>query len=267
MEYKAIIMQREGDVATITLNRPERLNAITREMNVDLEHALEELKNDGVRALIFTGAGRGFCSGADVGGMAASQAGQQGERPPGEALDRLRKPLGYTAVLLNSFPRPTIAAVNGVAVGAGLSFALACDIRIAAQSARFSAIFVRRALVADYGCTYFLPKVVGISKALEMMYTGDILSAQEAERIGLVSKVVPDDQLLASAKELATRLASGPSIAHEIVKRITYKGLSSTLEEQIIREAQGSSVVQLTEDRLEGVRSFMEKRDPVFKGK
>ncbi|MBI4298195.1 MAG: enoyl-CoA hydratase/isomerase family protein [Chloroflexi bacterium] len=263
MNYKAIKIERENNIATIILNRPDKLNAIDKEMNDELEHAITQLQEEGIRALILTGAGRGFCSGADLTAGPMTEP----ENPTLEAVRRIRKPLGWQTFLLHRFPRPTIAAVNGVAAGAGLSFALACDIRIASESARFSAIFVRRAIVADYGCTYLLPRIVGLSSALELMYTGDIIGAREAERIGLVSRVVPDTELMSTAKELAQKLANGPSLTQEMIKRLTYEGLQRTLLDQLQLEESGNNILQDTEDSKEGIRSFLEKREPVYWGR
>ena len=176
-------------------------------------------------------------------------------------------PLGYPSLLLQQFPRPTVAAINGPAVGAGFGLALACDIRIASGSARFSAIFAKRALTPDYGCTQLLPMAVGMSRAMELMYTGDIIDADEAERIGLVSYTVPDDELSERAMELAQRLASGPSVAHRLTKQLAYSSHTRTLEDQLWLEAQASHASGTTEDRAEGVRAFLERREPVFQGR
>jgi 2-(1,2-epoxy-1,2-dihydrophenyl)acetyl-CoA isomerase len=251
-----------GDVGRITLNRPDRLNALNLEMTEELEAAIVAMRDDGVRALLLTGAGRGFCSGADL-------AAPQGEGHPSgnDLLRRKGLPLGYHSMLLQEFPRPTVAAVNGAAVGAGFSLALACDIRISATSARFSAIFAKRALVPDYGCTQTLPSIVGMSRALELMYTGDIIDAEEADRIGLVSRVVPDDELSEAAMDLAQRLASGPSVVQGLTKKLAYSSHGRTLEEQLWMESQASQASGTTEDRAEGIRAFIERREPKFVGR
>lgn len=265
MTYETITLTRENSVAVLTLNRPDRLNAMNRDMQDEFGRAIKELGEDtDVKALILTGAGRGFCSGADVTGMTTSQ---NDSHTSEEVLRRIRRPLGWQTVLLYRFPRPTIAAVNGPATGLGLSLAMACDIRIAAQSARFSAIFVRRAIVADNGCTYLLPRIVGMSRALELMYSGDIIDSAEAERIGLVSRVAPDESLMESCMELAKRLAAGPTLIQEMVKRLAYDGLNRTLEDQMLMESQSGDIAAITEDRKEGIHSFLEKREPVFRGR
>jgi len=265
MSYQDAILEKEGGVAILILNRPDRLNALNARLMTEIANAVTEVdEDDEMKVLIITGAGRGFCSGADL-----IPSPSTGERVmPGRRL--LLEPMGgfgRIARVLASTDKPTIAAVNGVAAGAGFSIAVACDIRIASENARFSAIFVRRALVPDTGITYFLPRIVGISKAVELCITGDIIDAVEAERIGLVSKVVPHDDLIKEAKELATRLAKGPSVSIELAKRSVYKGLENDLATQLAYETWAYNVAIQTEDVQEGRRSFVEKREPVFKGR
>ena len=262
MSQPSVISERVGDVGVLTLNRPAKMNAIDRDMIESLESSIGEARDDGVRALLLTGAGRGFCTGADL-----TAPPGQGHTPGTETLAKKGMPLGFPSLLLQQFPRPTIAAVNGAAVGAGFGLSLACDIRIAAQSARFSAIFAKRALSLDYGCTQLLPMAVGMSKALELMYTGDIIDAGEAERIGLASCVVPDGDLLERSMDLAHKLASGPSVAHELTKRLAYAAYTRNLHDQLWLEGQASQATGSTEDRDEGVRAFHERREPVFKGR
>ena len=262
MSQPSVLRERVGDVGVITLNRPEKMNAIDRGLIDGFESMIEDSRADGVRALIVTGAGRGFCAGADL-----TAPPGQGHTPGTESLAKKGLPLGYPSLLLQQFPRPTIAAVNGAAVGAGFGLALACDIRIAGESARFSAIFAKRALSPDYGCTQLLPMAVGMSKALELMYTGDIIDANEAESIGLVSCVVPDDDLLERTMDLASRLASGPSVAHGLTKQLAYSAMSRDLRDQLWLEGQASQATGATEDRAEGVRAFHERREPVFQGR
>ncbi|MBI2170769.1 MAG: enoyl-CoA hydratase/isomerase family protein [Chloroflexi bacterium] len=266
MSYTTLAFEVKDSVAMVTLNRPEVLNAINRQMQDELEAALGQALEQGARVVVLTGAGRGFCSGADVTNMAPAQS-RRGHPLAQDPVRQVRKPLGWPALRLHRFPKPTIAAVNGVAAGAGLSLAMACDLRIAGESARFSSIFVRRALAPDYGCTYLLPRLVGMEKALEMMYTGDIIDAQEALRIGLVGRVVPDSELMSTAIGLAERLAQGPPITIELIKRVAYRSLANTLEDQMLLESQAQAVAQETEDYREGVRSFLEKRPPQFKGR
>ncbi len=261
MSGATVLFERVGDVGVVTLNRPEKLNAINRAFIDDFDDAVRECGEEGVRALMVTGAGRAFCSGAD---LTASK--EDAHTSGTESLLRRGMPLGYASLLLQEFPRPTIAAVNGPTVGGGLGIALGCDIRVAAASARFSAIFAKRALSPDYGCTQLLPLAIGMSRALELMYTGDIIDAREAERIGLVSQVFSDDEFSERAMELAQKLASGPSVAHALTKRLAYSSHSRDLREQLWMEAQASGVSSSTEDRAEGVRAFHEKREPAFRG-
>ena len=261
MSEKSVLSERVGDVAVLTMNRPSKMNAIDRSMIDGLESAITEARLDGARALLLTGAGRGFCAGADL-----TAPPGQGHTPGTETLATRGMPLGFPSLLLQQFPRPTIAAVNGAAVGAGFGLALACDIRIASESARFSAIFAKRALSPDYGCTQLLPIAVGMSKALELMYTGDIIGADEAEQIGLVSSVVSDGDLLEHSMDLARKLASGPSVAHGLTKKLAYSAYSRDLQDQLWLEGQASQATGSTEDRAEGVRAFHERREPVFRG-
>lgn len=257
MAYQDLLLEkREDGVAVITLNVPEKLNAITRAMSTNLPLVTEELANDDdVRVVIVTGAGRGFCSGADVSMMAGG--GGSGEIPP--RSDRLKV---TGAPHYDVFPRlekPVIAAVNGACVGGGLSLALACDIRIASDSARFGVAQVARALVPDYGLTYYLPVAVGMSKALELMFTAEIFGAAEAERIGMVSKVVPAEELLAAADELAMKIAAQPPISVELSKRMVWRSRFDDLVRQVDMETWGSRICFPTEDHRESVKAFMNK--------
>jgi 2-(1,2-epoxy-1,2-dihydrophenyl)acetyl-CoA isomerase len=175
---------------------------------------------------------------------------------------------GWLIRQIDEFAKPAIAAVNGIAVGGGLALALACDIRIASEDAKFSSIFVRRGLVADCGTTFYLPRAVGAAKALELMWTGDIIDAAEASRIGLVNRVVPADDLMKTANEFASKLARGPSISIEFHKQLTYEGLKTdSVQTQMAHEDFAQYVCRQTEDVKEGRNSFLEKREPRFKGR
>lgn len=265
MEFETIIYEKKDGIATITLNRPERLNAIGLNMQLELGKALEEANSDDeVRVLIITGAGRGFCSGADltVLGDTAEQVGQHlVARSP--AAGGIRS---FTLQLQN-FEKPTIAAVNGHAVGAGLSLALACDIKIASDRARFSQIFIKRGLVPDTGSTYFLPRLVGMARACEMAFTGDILDAEQAKEYGLVSRVVPHDELMGVVRELAAKIAAGPPIAMKLAKRALNRGATSDLASALEFEGYMQGICFGTEDFKEGMAAFLEKREPGFKGR
>ena len=265
MNYNTVILTKEEGVATLTLNRPEKLNAWNEEMSREALQAVEEIRRDSeARVLVVTGAGRGFSSGADLTAMAQREQGLPTERVTLSTLPGVVA-LAYE---LRNLDRPTIAAVNGVAAGAGFGIALACDIRIASDQARFSQIFVKRALVPDTGSTYFLTKLLGTAKACELMFTGDFVDAAEAERLGIVNKVVPHDELMNETMALAKKIASGPPLTIELIKRAIYKGFSETdLEHQLNFEMYLQRLAFATEDFKEGVTAFLEKREPKFQGK
>lgn len=263
MEPKELILEKEGHVAVLTLNRPDKMNAISLNMRVDLPLALQQVQeDDDLRALIITGAGRGFCSGADVAVQAARAAGEQTP----ESRKTILQLTGALILGFEKINKPVIAAVNGIAAGVGLTLALVSDIRIASGQARFSAIWVKRGLIADGGATLLLPLIVGLEKALELAFTGDILDAREAERIGLVSKVVPPEDLMPRAQELAQKIAANPPISVELVKRVMWEKVRNQLREALFLESYAQGVCRTTQDQKEAVKAFMEKREPVFKG-
>lgn len=267
MGYKEIVVSRDGAVAIIKLNRAEKLNALGPLILDELGDALEaNIKDDSVRCLVLTGEGRSFCSGADLGSQPSGTA-PLTELPRSTRIEPFAR-FGRVMMMLRNTTKPTIAAVNGFAVGAGISLALLCDVRIASSEARFSSIFVKRGLVADCGATYLLPRTVGVSKALEMMYTGDMVLADEALRIGLASRVVAPDKLMPTALELAKRIAAGPTVSIELMKRMVHQGLEAdNFEASLAFEGFSQDVAHSTEDAKEGVKAFLEKREPVFKGK
>jgi 2-(1,2-epoxy-1,2-dihydrophenyl)acetyl-CoA isomerase len=261
VEYEGFFVEKEGAIATLVLNRPERLNALLPTLILDFPRAIEDVrKDDDIRVLIMTGAGRAFCAGGDVSTKGSGKTYQELSQRWSRFL------IGPVAMSLRNLEKPTIAAINGAAVGAGVSLFLACDIAIASENARFGLAFVKVGLVPDAGATYFLPRKVGIAKAIELMCTGDMIDAKEAERIGLVSRVVPHDKLMEEVKKLAEKLAKGPPIAIGLIKRATYKSLDNNLEQQIDFEDFAQSLCFKTEDHKEGARSFMEKREANFKG-
>ena len=222
-----ILYNKEEGIGTITINRPEKMNAITDDMLVDLTNLLNEITlDDEVNALVITGTGRAFCAGTDLTvGVARDQAKAGAER----AAKIKKVDLPETTLPRWTFTQmtiPTIAAVNGVAVGMGAEWTAQCDIRIASEEARFGWVFPKRGITPDTGAgPYLLPYIVGLSKALELMFSGDIIDAREAERIGLVTKVVPPEQLLSEAKEMAARLSSGAPLALRGIKELTYGSL------------------------------------------
>jgi 2-(1,2-epoxy-1,2-dihydrophenyl)acetyl-CoA isomerase len=268
MNYTTMLIDQSEGVVTITLNRPSKLNALNHELLDELADAIEKAdKDDDAKAVVFTGQGRGFCSGADLTGPVS------GTDPNADGVTREVKlspfaRFGNVFMRLNQTKKPTIAAVNGIASGGGFSLAAACDIRIASTAASFSAIFVRRGLVADCGLTFTLPRLVGSSKALEMMWTGEFLSADEALHCGLISRIVSPEALLEEARSLALKIATGPSVAIESMKQMVYKGLENdSFDAQLAWEAFSQSVCFQTDDFKEGVSSFLEKREPEFKGR
>jgi len=255
----------ENGIATLTFNRPDSLNACTTAMYHGIIQVVEEVRhNDEAKVLIITGAGEGFCAGSDAKERLEARA-------RGESLAKSRRetvaPVGYFGAALYGLEKPTIAAVNGICVGAGLSFALLCDIRIASDKARFGAVWVRMGLVPDVGATYLLPRTIGTDKALELCYTGQIIDATEAMRIGLVTRVAPHDTLIATAHELALRIAEGPSAAIELAKRGIYRAIGGDYSASLEYESFAQMVCFQTEDFKEALSAFKEKRKAKFQGK
>jgi 2-(1,2-epoxy-1,2-dihydrophenyl)acetyl-CoA isomerase len=249
----------DGPVATLTLDRPESLNALTVPMKVALRDALESLAADrGTRAVILTGAGRGFCAGQDL---------AERESPDAAPLDvEVRDRYNPIIRAIRSMGQPVIAAVNGVAAGAGASLAFACDLRIAAEEARFVLAFGRIGLVPDSGATWFLPRLVGPAKAAELALLGDPIDAAEALRLGLVSKVIPGDRLLDEARTMAARLADGAPLATSLTKEALQRSLTIGLEEALEGEAKLQGIAGASADHAEGLAAFKEKRPPRFTG-
>lgn len=267
-EYNTIILEKKDGIAILTLNRPETLNAWNEEMAREAAEVIDAVdKDDNVRALIITGAGKGFSSGADV----KDELTKVAEGLTETIFERMMRgePTVVTIPLrLRRLDKPVIGAVNGIAAGAGFAIALACDLRIASEKAKFSMAFVLRGLIPDSGGTFFLPKLIGSAKACELVFTGDTIDATEAERIGLVNKIVPHERLLEAAEEIAAKLAKRPPIALKYAKRAIYKGLAETdLVSHIDYEIALNGICVRTEDFKEAVRAFVEKREPKFKGK
>ncbi len=253
----------ENGIATITLNRPEKLNAFTDAMQESWLGALEDCRtNPDVRVIVMTGTGRAFTTGGDVDSFSASaeQTAAMIKARVAEGIQRLPRKIA-------EIDKPILAALNGIATGGGLDIALACDIRIAAESARFAETYTRMGLIPGVGGAYFLPRIVGMSKALEMFWTADWLDAREAERIGLVSKVFPDDELMEGTYALARRIADGPPLAVQLIKRVMRFGLNSDLATAHELVAANLPIVRSSEDHHEAVSAFKEKRTPQFKGR
>jgi 2-(1,2-epoxy-1,2-dihydrophenyl)acetyl-CoA isomerase len=248
---------REGAVLTITLNRPDVLNAFNEQMHEALAVALQDARAADVRAVVLTGAGRGFCVGQDL---------TEFRQAPGDIGARLRGSYHPNVLAIRALEKPVIAAVNGAAAGAGLSFACACDLRIAAESASFVPAFINVGLVPDSGGTYFVTRILGPAKALEWLSSGSTLSALEAHSWGLVSEIVEPARLAARVAELAAELAALPTLAVGMTKQLIDRAATASLEEQLEREADLQTRATQTEDFREGVAAFLEKRTPRFRG-
>ena len=255
-----VLSSRDSGVLTLTLNRPEALNALNRETTRALRTAIDAAARDPeVGAVVLTGAGRAFCAGADL--KAVSARGAAGETDLGADLRTNYAPLIRA---MRACPKPIIAAVNGTAAGAGLSLALACDLRLAAAGAQLIVVFVRVGLVPDAGSLFFLTRMLGLSKATELAMTSDPLSAEDAQSLGLVAAVVPPDQLMAAALERARQLALGPRQTYALIKAGMERALDFDLEQTLELEAQLQALAAKTNDAQEAIRAFLEKRKPVF---
>ena len=265
MDFRAIELKTENGVAWLTMNRPEMKNALNAEMREEMFAALADVAaNDEIRCLVVTGAGNGFCSGADLSGTRAASS----EPPhPNAVRGAMRQNSQRLIRTFWELEKPVVAAVNGVAAGFGAHLALACDIVVAAEEAKFIEVFVRRGIAIDAGGAFLLMRRIGIAKAKEMVFFGDDLPAKEAERIGLINRCVPGAELAATARQLAERLAQGPTFAIGMSKRLLNRAVESDLETSFSDEAFAQSVVSQSQDIKEGMRAFMEKRAPQFKGK
>ncbi len=262
MELEQMLYEVGDDgVAVITLNRPERMNAFTRRMIEEWTWLIEQAREDDrVRAVVVTGAGsRAFCTGMDV---------QQAARGEGVLRTNTSGPAEQrNALRYNVLDKPYIAAVNGAAVGAGMDMASMADLRFAADHARFGMAYVNVGLIPGDAGAYYLPRIVGLSRALELIWTGDIVNAQQALEWGYVSRVVPADRLLEETRAFAARLAEGPAVAIQLAKRLVYRSLETDLDHALDLAQSAMVIAQATEDAVEGPRAFVEKRRPNFKGR
>ena len=264
MAYEELLFEVESEVATITLNRPEKLNALNGKLRDEILEVCHEVKhNDGIRAVIFTGSGRGFCSGADLtGGMPQAD----GPRKWQDTADEDGW-VGRQAHAVYHIDKPSIAAVNGVAAGAGMSLALSCDMRIGSENARFKTVFIERNLSPDSGMSYFLPRIVGSGNALDMILTSRAVGAEEALRMGLLQRLVPHAELLSSAKETAAQIAAHPPIAAIMSKRVVQRSLDHTFDDQMRYESSALAICRrATNDAQEQRLAFVEKRQARYTG-
>ena len=265
MSYDTLLVDRDDQgIVTVTLNRPDKKNAMSVKMVVELTQLLDEIADDrDVRVLVITGAGDAFTSGADL----SPEKGEEGfgRGGLGGALHGMRR-LGRLIVRLHELPQPTIAAVNGVAVGAGCNLALGCDLVFASDAARFSEIFVRRGLSVDGGGSWLLPRLVGLHKAKELAFLGDIISAEEAERFGIVNRVVPAGELDKVVTEIAQRVAVQPPIQLSITKKLLNQSLSVSMADAVEFEDVAQALAFSSKDTAEAMQAFLEKREPKFTG-
>ena len=271
-EFETIILDRDTQehIARITLNRPDRLNAINQQMGSELVEAIESIaQDDEVRVLVLTGAGRAFCSGADTGGMVGGQVqGQHAAERGAEELRRGFRTAQRMILGLHRMEKPTIAMVNGVAVGAGLDLACACDIRLGSPNARFMSAYVRIGLFPGYGGAWLYPRVLGsVAKAAELLFTGDFMEAEEALQHGLLNRLVDAEELDGATMEMARKIAQGPPIAIRLAKLMLYKGLEFDLETSLQMAAAAETITLTSQDHQEGVDAFREKRKARFAGK
>ena len=258
-----LLFEVKDKVAIMTLNRPEALNAFTPEIINGMVARIDEAQErDDICALLVTGAGRGFCSGGDV-----KRMGEDADNTIHGSKHRIWTLIQAVAKRMVHFDKPAIAAINGVAVGGGLDIALTCDIRVAAESARLGETYARIGLIPGAGGAWYLPRIVGRSKALEMFWTSELLDAQEAKEIGLVDHVWPDAEFMDKALELAGKIAAGAPLSNRLIKRTLTQGLDTDLWTHLDQISSHMTVVRTSEDHLEAIAAFREKRKPDFKGR
>ena len=264
MDFETIKLEKVNNIATLTLNRPDRANSVNQQMMKELNAALTDIsQDDDLRVLVFTGAGtKAFCGGGDI---------ADDEIYADWDMEQMRKWVrkvvhGITEKLWN-MPIPSIASINGLAVGGGFDWPCACDIRIGCEKTRFMAAQIATALVPDSGACYLLPRIVGLSNALDILYTGRWVSSEEALEIGLLSKVVSSDELEQETQKMAEAIAKSPPIVTRFVKQLVYKGLGTDLSANLDLTAAATAMTMFTKDHEEGVAAWLEKREPLYKGK
>lgn len=273
MAYENLVVERSDNVALVTLNRPDKLNAISRPTHLEMLEVCGELhEDDDVRAVVWTGAGRGFSSGADLTGGGArarrqqDDDGEQRQPPRSQRLDELGW-VGRQALAVYTFTKPTIAAVNGVAAGAGMSLALACDLRVGSEQTRFKTVFIERSLSPDSGMSFFLPRILGYARAADLIFTSRSVEGEEAYRLGLLDRYVSHDNLVEASLELARHIASWPPMAMQSAKRVLQHNMEVGLEEALRYEQAGLGYARRAPNDVREARmSFVERRPPQFTG-
>jgi len=265
MSYENLVYDKQNHIATITLNRPERLNALNRGLQLEVVAAANEARaDDDVWAIIVTGAGRGFCSGADISGPRPD--GPQATPPQNQLLDEFHW-VGDQAMAIYNLDKPTIAAMNGVCAGAGMSLALSCDLRVGSENARFRSVFLERNLSPDSGMSWFLTRILGYSRAIDLILTSRDVAADEAYRLGLLDRLVPHDRLMEEALALAHQITRWPPVAVRAAKRVTQQNLNKNLEDGLRNEAYHLEYGRKAKnDSREAIAARMEKREPVYTG-
>jgi 2-(1,2-epoxy-1,2-dihydrophenyl)acetyl-CoA isomerase len=260
-----VLYEADGPIATVTLNRPENMNTMNIELLAAAVEILERVaSDDAIRAVIFTGNGRAFCAGGDLGGGAGG--GVFDDRPVQQQVESLRRAM-RTSQLLHDMPKVTIAAINGACAGAGLSWACACDIRYAAESAKFNTAFLSAGVSGDFGGTWTLPRIVGPAKARELYMLSERFTAEDAARLGLVTRVLPNDELMPAVRDVAERLSKSAPVALQHIKANFNDSERLSFSEALDREADRHTRCSLMEDATEAANAFMEKREPVFTGR
>ncbi len=275
MAYKSLILEKDGPIAIITLNRPDVGNSFDFRLMMEIDNVLKEVGGaQDIRAVIITGAGKHFCTGVDLSmftnpeSLVEEPGAEQAIAPALDDQTYGRGTVVGSVVRMRSMSKPVIAAINGAVVGAALGVALACDIIIASDKARFSMVFVKRGIIPDTAGSFTLPRIVGLPRACELTLTGDTIDAAEADRIGLVSRVVPHDDLMKTARGLAERIARNPPLAVGMAKAALHRGMAGTdILEHMKYEVDLQEKLLNTEDFMEAATAFLEKREPVFKGK
>ena len=263
-----LIFEKENGVAVLTMNRPEARNAMSGEMNEAMRNVLAEVELDPqIRCVVLTGAGKGFCAGGDVKGMASSGDGTVGENTIDAAIHRQRVHQRATAGKLFKMPKPTIAALPGAAAGAGLSYALACDLRIMSSNAIMTTAFAKVGFSGDYGGSYFMTQLVGSAKARELYFLSDRVSAEEALSIGLTNWICEPEDLMTKTMEVANKLANGPAVAYRYMKENLNRAMNGEVDDCLDLEATHHIHCGQTEDHRNATKAFVEKKEPVFKGK